>query len=298
MAKKDPLTPDQKIKFLEAQLADKERELIAFRMELNNINQELEKFISQITSELKLAAHIQKTLVPTEIPTIPGFEFSTKFIGSSLRGGDYFDIFELQDKMRFGILLAHSSGHGVASLFLSVLMKLTTQIEAKKGMEPNDVLKYMTKEIQAHLKGTEKTDVFYAVVDRRRYQLNYSRAGLVQGYVFKNIEDKLVRLDATQAAIGKESKAQYKTESIGLDARDKLILTTHGIFEVPNKHGEKFGEERLVDIILDNSRSTCHDLRNEILFQLSRFSGTKEYPDDVSVLVMEVKDKVIKLKKG
>src|SRR5437868_4444078 len=129
MAKRDLRTPEQIIKDLKAELAERERELAEYRYELGAINRSLEKFLSEMANELKLAAIIQRTLVPTEIPTIPGFEFSTKFVASSLTGGDYFDIFELQDKMRFGVLMASCASHGMASLFLSVLLKLATQIE-------------------------------------------------------------------------------------------------------------------------------------------------------------------------
>jgi len=46
---------------------------------------------------------------------------------------------------------------------------LTTQIEARKGMEPDEVFKHMAKEIQENAKGKELANVFYAVVNRRDY---------------------------------------------------------------------------------------------------------------------------------
>jgi sigma-B regulation protein RsbU (phosphoserine phosphatase) len=298
MAKKDPRTPEQKIKQLEMELADRERELLAFRRELGEVNVQLEKFINQMAGELKLASLIQRSLVPTEIPTIPGFEFSTKFVASPLSGGDYFDIFELEDKMRFGIIMANSSGHGMASLFLSVLLKLTTQMEARKGMEPSEVAKNMTKEMQGAVKSKDMTNLFYAVIDRRHYTLTYSKAGNINAYLYKREEDKLVRLDATQGPIAKNSKANPKNETISLDPRDKLILTSEGVTKALNRHDEAFGEERLFEHTLKNPGINCHDLRNEILFQLSKFVDGREYIQDLSILVMEVKDKVIKLRKG
>jgi phosphoserine phosphatase RsbU/P len=279
-------------------LAEKERELLSFRKELNQINGQLEKFISQLAHEIKLAALIQRSLVPTEIPSIPGFEFSTKFVASSITGGDYFDIFELEDKMRFGILLANSSGHGMASLFLSVLLKLTTNIEAKKGMEPDEVLRRMTKEIQANLKGEELANIVYMLVDRRRYDLSFARAGSGFAYLYKYADDKLVQLDASQPAVGKDTNPEFKVETVHLDPRDKLILLTSGIGKALNQKGEDFGEDRIIHHVMKNIHSTPHELRNEILYQVSQFVDGREYPQDLSVLIMGVKDKVIKLRKG
>ena len=84
--------------------------------------------IAHLHGELKLAHVIQKALVPTEFPHISGFEFSTKFVPSSISGGDYFDIFEHQDKMKFGILLADSSGYQFSALFLSTLIQFSSRM--------------------------------------------------------------------------------------------------------------------------------------------------------------------------
>ncbi len=298
MARKDPRTPETKIKQLELELADRDRELLSFRKELAQINLQLERFINQIAGELKLAGVIQRSLVPTEIPTIPGFDFSTKFVASPITGGDYFDIFEMQDKMQFGILMSNSSGHGMASLFMSVLLKLTTQIEAKKGLEPEEVLKHMAREIQSNIKGEDLARVFYGIVDRRRYELTYARAGEVLSFLYKYAEDKLVKLDKGSEAIGKKTQNAYKAEKVKLDPRDRLIILSAGIINAVNEANEKYGEDRLHTIILERARSGCHDLRNEILFQVSHFADGRDYPHDLSVVIMEVKDKVIQLRKG
>lgn len=298
MAKKDARTPDQKIKQLEMELEDRERELLAFRKELGDVNVQLEKFINQMSNELQLASLIQRSLVPTEIPTIPGFEFSTKFVASPISGGDYFDIFELEDKMRFGIIMANSSGHGMASLFLSVLLKLTTQIEARKGLDPSEVSNNMTKEMQGAVNAKDTTNLFYGVIDRRRYTLTYSKAGNINSYIYNREQDKLVRLEATQGPIAKSSKPNQKSETISLDPRDKLIVTSEGLTKALNRSDEAFSEDRLFEHILKNPGAKCHDMRNEILFQLEKFTNGRDYIQDLSILVMEVKDKVIKLRKG
>jgi len=87
--------------------------------------------------------------------------------------------------MRFGIMMASSSGHGMASLLMSVLLKMTTQIEARKGMAPEQVLKGMTEEIQSKLNNNDRANVFYAVVDRRRFELSYSSSGGVLAFLYK-----------------------------------------------------------------------------------------------------------------
>ena len=68
-----------KIEELQHELAHKELEAKRYRMELQKANSALEKLIVDLGQELRLASLIQKLLSPTEIPNIPGIEFSTTF---------------------------------------------------------------------------------------------------------------------------------------------------------------------------------------------------------------------------
>ncbi len=69
-----------RVRELEIELGDREKDLAVFRDELAKANSQLEGFIRQIAQELRMASLIQKALVPTEFPNIPGFEFSTKLL--------------------------------------------------------------------------------------------------------------------------------------------------------------------------------------------------------------------------
>ncbi|MEM7646417.1 MAG: hypothetical protein AAF203_05870, partial [Pseudomonadota bacterium] len=111
-----------RIRELEAELKKKDQDLGIYRQELGQANAALEQLIVKVNDQLQQSHRIQKFLVPTEFPNIQGFEFSTKFSSSAVAGGDYFDIFEHFDKMRFGLFLSSASGYGMSALFLSVLM--------------------------------------------------------------------------------------------------------------------------------------------------------------------------------
>lgn len=298
MAKKDDRPYEFRIKELELEVQDRERELLAFREELGKINNQLENFLDQMAHQVRMALLIQKFLVPTDIPTIPGFEFSRKIVASQKMGGDYFDIFELEDKMKFAILMSNSSGHAMASLFLSVLLKLTSQIEARKGNDPAQVMKKMSDEIleRAPEFKNQASHVFYALVDRRDLSLTYSMSGNILAYAYKYDAGKFVKLPSTQGPMGESAKS-FKKEALPLEARDRLVLVSPGLLKVQNKKGETFAEERLAKVLAQNTTASPHELRNEIHFQIKEFAQGVEYPQDLSVVVMNVKDKVLKLKK-
>ncbi|MDV7400207.1 hypothetical protein RZS08_52825, partial [Arthrospira platensis SPKY1] len=64
-----------------------------------------------------------------------------------------------------------------------------------------------------------------------------------------------------------------------------------------NLDGEEFGSERLFESILNAPKQGVHDLRNEVFINLKKFSGGIEIPRDQSLVVAEVKNRVIKLAK-
>lgn len=288
-----------KVEELQYELAHKELELKKYRMELQKTNATLEQIIGNLNQELKLANLIQKLLSPTEIPNISGIEFSTKFIPGQKSGGDYFDIFEHDDRLKFGIILSSSSGYTMSALFLSVLMKLSAQMEARKGVDPHKVISLMAQEIIPHIQKQDAASIFYGVIDRRNYELKYSSVGQIAGFLQTQGKDQPSWLEPSAGPLAKDFDDTPLTHSIPLGPRDRLILCTEGVLGAHNSENEIFGRERLAKTILRAPRSGVHELRNEILYQVEKFALVEEPQRDQTVIVTEVKDRVIKLaKKG
>lgn len=288
---------ENRIRELETELSAREKDLARYNQELVSANQQLEKLMVMVANELKTASLIQKALVPTEFPNIPGFEFSTKFINGTRSGGDYFDIFEHEDKLRYGIVLAGSSGHAMSALFLSVLLKLTGQIEARRGIAPDRIMNMIAHEIVPNITGPEQASVFYGLVDRRSFDFTYCGVGRVVALLFGYSTGKLTRLENQFPPLAKDLSCEFTSTVESLNPRDRLIFCTEGVVDAKNSEGERFGEERLYKTILRAPKSGAHELRNEILYQLQQFVGSSSYERDITVVVTEVKDRVIKLAK-
>jgi sigma-B regulation protein RsbU (phosphoserine phosphatase) len=273
-----------------------EAEMTAYRHEVSRLNDQLEKLILQIGHQLEVANSIQRVLVPTEIPTIPGFDFSNKFIASGKSGGDYFDIFELEDRFRFALLLSHASGHALSGLLLSILLKLMAETEARRGSTPDRMVDLIGKEVRPAMKETDAISFFYGIVDRRTLDLNYVLLGDAHAFLWSQATSVTTELLSTGAALSAQSTWE-KSRTIGLNSRDRIILLSPGVCHARSVDGEEFGAERIKAIVKSQKDITTHELRNEILFQVKQFQGTESWSQDVTVLVADVKDRVLKLTK-
>ncbi len=279
----------KQISFLENEIIQKNSELMIYRQELVKISQKLDSLMGQIGQDTKILSQVQKALVPTEVPTIPGFEISRKFAYGSKQGGDYFDIFEHDDKMKFGLLVASSSGYSMSALFLSLILKISHVLEAKKGHTPEKIMQQIADEMKKLAQPQDRTSVFYAVVDRRDFTLNFCSAGRLQAYYLAPGKP-LQLLTSSHAAFSQQFQDKLSLARLDLEPKARLCVVTEGVSEL-------LSTDHIAKIMTEQAKNGVHDLRNEILFQAQRKGQTEEPLRDQTVVVIEVKDRVIKLAK-
>lgn len=277
------------IQNLEADLKSKNLEVITYRSEMQKISQRLDVLMAKVSNDTHALSQMQKALVPTELPKISGFEISRKFVFGSRSGGDYFDIFEHEDKFRFGVLVASSSGYAMSALFLSLILKVSHMLEAKRGNPPEKVLQHMGAELKPLAGPQDQTNVFYGVVDRRDYSFKFCSAGKIEAF-YMSPNKTIQRLKAEHGPLSHSFSAQLTSAQIELEPKSRLCIVTDGLFDI-------LGADVIVKAMTENIKSGVHELRNELLFQAQRISGLEEPDRDQTAVVIETKDQVIKLAK-
>lgn len=276
---------------LKAMLKAKDQELHLYKQELLKFSHQLDQVLIQISSDVELLKKIQKVVTPTELPQIPGFEFSRKFVYGSRYGGDYFDIFEHEDRMKFGVLLSSSSGYAMSALFLSLILKVSHLLEAKKGLSPDKVLQQIGAELKTMANTKDETQAFYGVVDRRDLTLNFCAVGRIKGFL-QTTQPFLQMISSESSALGPSSEPIFKSVQVELEPKSRLLLVSDGVLEVLTTDQISQCLQKL------GPQAQVHDVRNEILFQCQLQSGSETPLRDQTVVVIEVKDRVIKLAKS
>jgi phosphoserine phosphatase RsbU/P len=275
---------------LKAIIQMKDQELLLYKQELLKFSHQLDNVMIQISGDVELLKKIQKVLTPTEIPSIPGFEFSRKFVYGSKYGGDYFDIFEHEDKMKFGVILSSSSGYAMSALFLSLILKVSHLMEAKKGMSPEKVLEQIGAELKSTANTKDETQAFYGVIDRRDLTLKFCAVGRIKGFL-QMPQQPLQLVSSDSQGLGPLTSPVFKSLTIDLEPKSRLILLSDGILEVLSTDQISQCLQKL------GPSSQVHDVRNEILLQCQLVAGVDTPLRDQTVVVIEVKDRVIKLAK-
>ncbi|MGH2546567.1 MAG: SpoIIE family protein phosphatase, partial [Actinomycetota bacterium] len=96
-----------------------------------------------------VARTLQSSLLPTDIPEIPGVELAVRYRpagGRELVGGDFYDVFE-SGEGTWGVALGDVCGKGPEAAALTGLVRHTIRTAAAGGRKPSSVLGLVNRQI-------------------------------------------------------------------------------------------------------------------------------------------------------
>jgi sigma-B regulation protein RsbU (phosphoserine phosphatase) len=82
----------------------------------------------------------------------------------------------------------------------------------------------------------------------------------------------------------------YEEDTIPFNSGDLLVIFSDGITEAMNNTEEEFGEQRLIDVILQNKNEPAKDLIEIIIKKVQEFSGIQSQMDDITLVIIKRKD--------
>ena len=94
-----------------------------------------------------------------------------------------------------------------------------------------------------------------------------------------------MRLEPADAVLGPFRSWNYTEAKIDLGSGDRLLLFTDGVTELRNASADEFGEDRLIELLIENRDLEAEQLRDRIVQAVLDFSGG-EFQDDATLLVL------------
>jgi len=88
--------------------------------------------------------------------------------------------------------------------------------------------------------------------------------------------------------IGVNPDFDYQQTKMKLSPGDTLIFYTDGITEALNPRLEEFGEQKLLEIILNYPYQSAEDLRNIIYEEMIKFTQGQGQYDDLTLIVLRI----------
>jgi sigma-B regulation protein RsbU (phosphoserine phosphatase) len=206
-------------------------------------------------------------------------------------GGDYYDVFGLEDG-RVGLAIGDVSGKGIAAALL--MASLRASLRGVSLDTPRDFAKLMDKVNRLVYEASASNryaTFFFAAYDPATRRLDCVNAGHNPPVVLRCGADgkvEVIRLEADGPVVGLLPLAPYTEQSVALMPGDLLLMFTDGISEAMTRDDEEWGEERMIASAQLCREKTSDAVLKDIFRDVDAFTAGAAQHDDMTLLVLKL----------
>jgi sigma-B regulation protein RsbU (phosphoserine phosphatase) len=276
-----------------------QRELVEKNRLVGATLDELQKLYDSLDRDLIEARKLQETLMRDRFRNFGAGTVSLMLKPSGHVGGDLVGSFLIDDN-RLAVFSVDVSGHGVASAMMTARLagllsggSPDQNIALKTGPDggrdawpPATVAARLNRMMLEDLQVDQYFTLAYAEIDLLSGNFMLAQAGHPHPMVLR-ASGQIDVIGDGGLPIGLIDGATYSQISGTLSKGDRLFLGSDGLTECPDPTGEELGTQGLAAMMQKNFSLPSADLLEAIIWDLNGFSGTAEFPDDVSALIFD-----------
>lgn len=244
----------------------------------------------RLEEDIKLAAQMQRRMLPVEFPSTPKLKFNAFFKPYNIASGDFYNLISIDDEHLF-FMMCDVSGHGVGAAMVVVLLDIYTKeflrtqpINSADGLER--YVRFLNNKVEAEhgQTGTFVASIF-GMFDLKDEALYFILASSPPPIVVKR--GRAYSLETKGSApLGVIKDHKFRLYKMSLDF-DGLFIFTDGVYEI-----HKPGTDDMMDIpglidimtkmMANNKKITLNSLYNRIALEYKN-----NFEDDVTMLLIE-----------
>jgi serine phosphatase RsbU (regulator of sigma subunit) len=236
----------------------------------------------RLEQEIGIARDIQQALLPKNFRDFPHLAVSGVNFPCLSVGGDYFDVFAIDDR-HTAFLLADVSGKGLGAALLTTMLQGALS-GMMLGTDPARVFNHVNRFLCDHAEVGRYATMFFGILDVDGH-LEFINAG--------HPSPILVRKDVAEEAftegsfpVGLVPEAEFTTASLQLQPEDTLVLFSDGVTEAMDPEEELYGVARLRGVLLGKADLPLEEIQKIVLESVENFARGERQADDLTLLVV------------
>ncbi len=243
--------------------------------------------------EIERIARIQRSLLPTPLPEIPGAALGASFSTFDSAGGDLYAVREVGIEGAAGrwwlLVIADASGHGPSAAVVSAMVDAIVATVPSPIKGPAAVLETLNEYLFAKSVEHGFVTAFVGAFQPETLELRWARAGHNPPLLRSGCGSANVRLldHVGDLPLGVAPGIGYEEAVTTLTPRETLVLYTDGITEARDPSGEMFGVERIEESLRTCSGAPACAVQS-ITGALLAFEAGVRPGDDQTLLVLQV----------
>lgn len=258
--------------------------------QLDTLQERIEK--EQLDMDLNLAQDVQHMLLPAKHSQTDSLNIHALYQPARKVSGDFYDIIHLPNR-RTGFAIADVAGKGIPASLLMAICQTSLRHYAQLHNSPAAVLKALNTQMRKDIQKNMFITMIYGIIDETDQTLTIARAGHElplhisansneARHICTPIQSEGMALCMVPSDIFDECIEEQK---MNFPPGDALLLYTDGVTETPNRKGQEFSTEKLIQVINESVDLSPPTLNQSILEQLQNFSeGADTTHDDITLL--------------
>lgn len=239
----------------------------------------------RLERELQLAAEIQVSILPQQLPSPDGYAFGAHMQPARMVGGDFYDIFMLEND-RLGVVVGDVADKGVPSAIFMARTHALVMAEALHGGSPGDIL----RRVNAHLIHLQQSDLFVTVLlgilDLATGSFDYARAGHELPLLLTPGGKVQAPPQTPGQPVGLFDTLLLDEQSLSLPPGGTLVLFSDGLTDCRRPSGETFGHERLSTLLASLKGHAGQPLCDALIEALSAYQLNANQEDDITIVTV------------
>ena len=240
----------------------------------------------RVNREMEIAREVQERLFPQEMPAIVGASLAGACRAALGVGGDYYDVFSLEDG-RLGLAIGDVSGKGISAALL--MASLRASLRGVSLNSPRNFAELMHKVnvlVYEASASNRYATFFFAAYDPKTRRLECVNAGHNPPVLLRNGE--VIRLEAGGPVVGLLPFAPYAEQALTLEPGDLLLLYTDGISEAMTHADEEWGEDRMIEAATKARGKHADEILSAMFAACDKFTAEAPQHDDMTMLILKL----------
>ena len=251
----------------------------------------LDEYKRAQSKELLLAQKSHQAFLPTQAPSLDGFEIGFLTKPSESIGGDYLHFCSSSENNRLGVTFSEMSGHGVSSALLASIFH--TQLEDCIDINtPSIADAFYEINLRVHDLFPEGrfASTFHTIIDSETNTMRYVKACREPAVLFSS-EGLPLAIDKGGPALGLLpsdllNKKSYIEHSLDLEIGDTLFIYSDGLIEVENKAGVMLERKDIIQWVSEAIHLTPQEIANSIYRKVISHASGRDITDDISIFIL------------
>jgi serine phosphatase RsbU (regulator of sigma subunit) len=239
----------------------------------------------RLERELQVAREIQLSILPRKMPTIQRYELGALIVPARAVGGDFFDIFSL-DQNHLGVVIGDVTDKGVPAAIYMAQTRALLRAKAAPDLSPVDTLRRVNRVLLDTNDSGLFVTVLYGSLNLETGELDYARAGHEIPILMRSSGETYALPFDGGVPLGIIERPLLDEKRVDIRPGELLLLYTDGVTDGLNLASDAIGTEELETLMrLGNglgSQAFCAHLSEAV----NNRQGAKPQFDDVTLVAI------------